>query len=127
MLQDSNEYIFQGAMNCLSSLGAQGTYCLVHLDPVALLTPLASWITADLLKDFRGREIDGGLMGTFAGLGLNACPASEHKVHIVLFTWTLLPYWRRFPAELQQEIHAGISVVVKLLDHSNKFVRPACD
>jgi hypothetical protein len=60
LLEHYSENIRDTALYCLSSLGAQGTYSLVHFEPFALLRPLPSGVAAgDPVKDFRGHEIAG--------------------------------------------------------------------
>jgi hypothetical protein len=70
LLEDSDKDVREAAISCLSSLGAQGTCFLVHLEPFLCSSEAA-------------------------------------------------------PAELQQEIRPAISGVVKLLEHSNKYVLQA--
>jgi hypothetical protein len=61
LLDDSEYYVRWVAINCLASLGAQGTYSIVHFKPFALLRPLPTGVTAGYpAKDFRGGEIAGG-------------------------------------------------------------------
>jgi hypothetical protein len=60
LLEDSNWQVRQAAISCLSSLGAQGMYFVVHLEPFALLRPPPSGVAAgDLASNFWGREIAG--------------------------------------------------------------------
>jgi vesicle coat complex subunit len=60
MLEHSDQYVRRAAIDCLSSLGAQGTYSLVHLVPFALLRLLLSELAAgDSASNLCGDEIAG--------------------------------------------------------------------
>jgi hypothetical protein len=62
LLEHSNKNIRRTAIDCLSSLGAQGTYSLFHFEPFALLRPLLSELAAGgSASNFRGGEIAAAL------------------------------------------------------------------
>jgi hypothetical protein len=60
LLEDSYCNVRRAVIDCLSSLGAQGTYSLVYLEPFVLLRPLPSGVAAgDPASNLRGGEIAG--------------------------------------------------------------------
>jgi hypothetical protein len=60
-LDHSSEDVRQAAITCLRSLGAQGMYSLVQLEPFALLMPPPSGVAArDPASNFWGCKIAGG-------------------------------------------------------------------
>jgi hypothetical protein len=61
LLEDPDGNVRQAAISCLSSLGAQGTYSLVHLEPFALLSPPPSGVAAgNPASHFWDHQIAGG-------------------------------------------------------------------
>jgi hypothetical protein len=67
LLDDSDDLVCPAAINCLASLGPEGTYSIVHFEPFALLTPLPSGVTAGSpVRDFHGGEIAGAFRHAYS-------------------------------------------------------------